>query len=252
MKHEDIGVAYISQLFQVDKNTVKKWNYLFSEFLSQSANPPKGQQRAYTPTDIRVFALVCDYRDWAESEEDKDYSDIYYALNSGLQHDERYIKTSYFNTPLFQDIPSEIDETWKHGVLVGGMGPRDKIDFARGYRLAGDVLVDHALKSGEPYELMYPIFYNYRHALELYLKVLVQSEERDHNLSNLVCELTKKYNAPLSPWSQKLVDQFHEMDKKSTTFRYGEDELPSDETWVNFDQLKMLVNALFNQIEHLI
>ena len=111
MKHEDIGVAYIARLFKVDKDTVKKWNYLFSEFLSQSANPSKGHPRVYIQTDIRVFALVYDYRDWAKSEEDKDYSNIYYALNSGLQHDERYIETSYFNTPLFQDIPSEIDET---------------------------------------------------------------------------------------------------------------------------------------------
>lgn len=251
MKHEDIGVAYIARLFKVDRDTVKKWNYLFSEFLSQSANPSKGHPRVYIQTDIRVFALVYDYRDWAKSEEDKDYSDIYYALNSGLQHDERYIETSYFNTPLFQDIPSEIDETWKHGVLVGGITPRNEIDFARAYRLAGDVLVDYALKSGEPYELMYPIFYNYRHALELHLKVLVQPEERDHNLADLVDQLTKKYNVPLSPWSQKLVNQFHEMDKGSTTFRYGE-KLPSDETWVNLYQLKMIVSALFNQIEHLI
>lgn len=57
---------------------------------------------------------------------------------------------------------------------VGGNGPRkDLWVYAVGYRRAGDALVREAFNGDERTDfIVYPIVYNYRHAIELYLKAL--------------------------------------------------------------------------------
>lgn len=141
----DITVSDIVKLFGVHKDIVKKWCYLFAEYLSTSATQ-KGTTRKYTQTDIRVFALVSNYRDWQNSEAEQDYSDIFYALNSKEQYDDIYNEFVHLYTPLFQDIPEDITEEWVHGVVVGGFGTYgNKLPLARGYKEAGDRLFDIAV-----------------------------------------------------------------------------------------------------------
>ncbi|HEY8837848.1 MAG TPA: hypothetical protein VIO16_09260 [Dehalococcoidia bacterium] len=75
---------------------------------------------------------------------------------------------------VFQDIPDELDESWTHGVLVGGMASAsDDVELARAYAAAGAQLIGPALESKEAWRLAYPIFHVYRHALELYLKAVL-------------------------------------------------------------------------------
>src|SRR5947209_19042235 len=91
---------------------------------------------------------------------------------------------SRLDEPIFQDIPDEINEDWNHGVVVGGMVSSDLL-IARAYKSAGDMLVKSALESREPHEVAYPIFFVYRHALELYLKLIVKPAKRNHDLKVL-------------------------------------------------------------------
>lgn len=83
----------------------------------------------------------------------------------------------------------ELDDTWVHGVLIGGMAsPSDPGPLARGYAEAASSLVDTALAGGEPERLCFPIFYLYRHALELHLKDLLPQSRWGHKLEPLIRE----------------------------------------------------------------
>lgn len=92
---------------------------------------------------------------------------------------------NHLAVPIFQDIPDEISEDWNYGVIVGGMASSDLL-IARAYKTAGDTLVQAALESREPHEVTYPIIFVYRHALELYLKLIVKPAIKNHNLDVLL------------------------------------------------------------------
>src|SRR5207249_12268113 len=93
---------------------------------------------------------------------------------------------------IFEEPPEELDESWTHGVLVGGMASAtDSIEIACAYRTAADSLIAPALKSGEAWRFTYPILFLYRHALELHLKAILQPSKRTHELRPLIREFEK-------------------------------------------------------------
>jgi len=94
---------------------------------------------------------------------------------------------------VFQEAPDEIDETWTHGALLGGMVENcyKQIAIADAYMLAGRTLVAEALESREGYDLLYPILFNYRHAVELYLKAILRPSFRSHDLRPLCASLVQ-------------------------------------------------------------
>ena len=128
--------------------------------------------------------------------------------------------------------------------------------IARSFREAGDILSKDALANGTPYALTYSILYNYRHAIELYLKIAAKvdtdsQKERTHSISILTSKFIEQFNAKLSIWVTDFLNQLADIDKKSTTFRYGE-LWPVDEIWIDLRQLQMVVRALCDAIERLI
>jgi len=87
------------------------------------------------------------------------------------------------------DGTGDLDETWVHGVIIGGMASEpDRLGLAHTYAEAAGHLVEAALASHEPWRVCYPIFYLYRHALELYLKYSLPQRRRGHDLAPLIRE----------------------------------------------------------------
>jgi hypothetical protein len=155
-----------------------------------------------------------------------------------------------FERSIFQD-PLEVDEDYQHGALLRGMVESlyDRLALADAYKLAGDMLVRHAMSEAEPYELVYPVLFNYRHGLELYLKILVESE-KTHNFAHLTNQLESyvkhKYRQELPRWFIKRLRDFHEFDHKGTAFRYDDVKIRKidseydseyDELWIDFPYL---------------
>jgi hypothetical protein len=109
-----MGVSEVARILGVDRNLVKKWVFHFKEHLTQEANPSKGTPRQFTPADLQVFAYVSTY--W---EDDPDFENIEAGLNCGDHQREPYDDLLTLVTPLFQEPPEELDETWRHGSLIG-------------------------------------------------------------------------------------------------------------------------------------
>ncbi|MBD2232548.1 hypothetical protein [Phormidium tenue] len=166
-----------------------------------------------------------------------------------------------FQQQIFQTPPDVIDETWKHGAILGGIlyDVYTTLRVANAFKLAGDILVDKVLASDtEAYEIIYPVLYNYRHCLELYLKAVLK-DARGHNLLNMTEKLEeqiqKQLKAKLPTWFRKWILEFDEFDRGSDTFRYTDKYVESRHTqnmgefWIDFVLLKKIM-ALYQEAFH--
>lgn len=236
-------IAEVARILDVDRESAKRWATDFAEHLSLTANPRKGRERRFTEADLRVLALIAEHY-----EMDEEADDIHYALNSGYQHEERFVEFARLHSPLFQELPDEIDETWQHGVLIGGMACRELPQVARAYKLAADELVKQALASQEPHELDYPILFLYRHTVELFLKAALASPPEHHDLGRLIQLLEAECGNKLAGWIKDRLWDFHKIDCMSDMFRYAEP--PADgELWIDFHQLQTVIDKLVQAFE---
>ncbi|MBD2465461.1 MerR family transcriptional regulator [Oscillatoria sp. FACHB-1407] len=249
-----LTVSEVAHIFGVDRNTIKKWAYKFRDYLSSKANPSKGEIRYFTQEDLMVLALVSYY--W---EEEPDYEHIYAHLNSKDHYSDCYVAVAYVNTPIFQDIPDDF-EGGEYPALIGfGGWKQDESDLsfriANAYKIAGDQLVETAISSHTAYELFYPIVFAYRHALEVYLKILLYPNkyEKTHELSPLIHACQIKFGKEFSKWSKDRLYEFEEMDCYSDAFRYADSKTPypTRETIVNLRQLRVVVDHLCTDMKNL-
>lgn len=239
-------IAEVARILDVDRESVKRWATDFAEYLSLTANPKVGEERRYTEADLRVLAVIAEHY-----EMDDQADDIHYALNSGYQHEDRFVQFARLHSPLFQEVPEEIDETWQHGVVIGGMAYRELPQVARAYKLAADELVKQALASQEPHELDYPILFLYRHTVELYLKAALASPPEHHDLGRLIQLLEAECGNKLAGWIKDRLWDFHKIDCMSDVFRYA--SLPSfNELWVDLHQAKSVMDRLVEAFESFI
>ena len=227
------------------------WTNKFAEFFSTSVTQ-KGETRIYTASDVSVLAVIRDLSDHDTMSLDEISSEIRTALNSGVQYEDNYLELAYLVTPLFQEVPPGIDDSWTHGALIGGMTSGDGLAIAQSYRYAGDILIEYALKDDAASYLILPILYSYRHALEIYLKLCTENNTKTHNLNSLIASFQRQVQPrQISPWVMGILDDFHNSDANSTTFRYGEN-WPESELWIDLNQLKSVMAILYQELEHFI
>jgi DNA-binding transcriptional MerR regulator len=236
-------VSEVARLLGVDQEKVKRWAEQFAEYLSLTARPPRGRERKFTEADLRVLAVVAEHLELGNDEED-----VHYALNSGRQYDERLLELAGLNSPIFQEPSEEMDETWRHGALVGGIACRDLPQVARAYKLAADELLKHALSKYEPHELDYPVLFLYRHTVELYLKAALENPPEHHDLSRLIQLLEAESGKKIAVWVRDRLWDFHRIDRMAALFRYADP--PADgELWIDFHQLQAVIDKLVRAIE---
>lgn len=233
------GVGEASRILEVNRDVIKSWAYKFSEYLSKDANPEKGRSRTFSIEDIRVFAYISGY--W---EEEPDIDHIKAGLNFGYHRDNELIDNLIIQVmPLFQFIPEEIDQTWRGTVFGGEFCLGELFDQANSFKLAGDRLVQIAFDNYKERELFQPAIYNYRHAVELYMKSVV-GERKTHDLKVLLDKLKiiikQEFNSEAPDWFINLVLAFHNSDPGGTTFRYGA-ELPETELYCDMRHVKKVM-----------
>jgi hypothetical protein len=119
--------------------------------------------------------------------------------------------------------------------------------LAVSYKTAGDALVDSAIENDNAHELIYPIIYNYRHSIELYLKDSITNRKANHSLTTPLEELKQNLQETLHvaipEWFENTILAFSQYDPKGVSFRYG-GNLPEYETFVDIHHLKQLIRLL--------
>lgn len=235
-------ISEVAQHLGVDRDTVKTWATEFAEHLSLTANPPKGKERQFGETDLRVLALVADF--W---EDNPDLEHIHAMLNCGDYNEDKFAEFACLRTPVFQEVPEGIDEEW-HGVLIGGMAERNLPQVAKAYKTAADELTKQVSSKFEPHEIDYPIFFLYRHAIEVYLKAMLKSPPQTHDLGRLIRLLEVQFGTKIVPWVKDRLWDFQNLDQHSDLFRYA--DLPANgELWIDFHHLKLVMDRLCEAFE---
>jgi DNA-binding transcriptional MerR regulator len=236
-------VSEVARLLGVDPDKVKSWAKEYAEYLGLTAQPAKGQERRFSEADLRVLAVIAEHLELGNEADD-----VHYALNSGRQYDESLLEFARLHSPLFQDPSDELDETWQHGSLIGGMACRDLTQVASAYKLAADELVKQALSKYEPHELDYPVLFLYRHTVELYLKAALENPPEHHDLSRLIQLLEAESGKKFAGWVRDRLWDFHRIDNMAALFHYADP--PADgELWIDFHQLQTVIGKIVQAIE---
>lgn len=243
------GVAEACRILGVERDQVKSWAHMFRDHLSTRANPSSGQPRQFTENDM--FVLMHVMMHW---EPDPDIESIRMSLNYESHiGNELYVRTLYTHTPILQERPEGLDESWGGGVFLNARLIDEFLAVARIYRESAGAMLDAALKSSDSRDWGYPVLYAYRHTLELYLKIIGHVEEFTHSLEHCVAlverRLDQKIGSPIREW----IIEFDRIDPSGTAFRYADDAagtLGDAEYWVDFHHLKYVMGLIFEALDH--
>lgn len=154
----------------------------------------------------------------------------------------------HINKKILIDQDTVDEQTLDNYVAIGGL-----IDYigmgtiADSYKNRADDLVEIAINNSDiAYEYTHPILYLYRHSLELYLKIISFDNKRTHKFENLITKLKEKAKGRLSEEILReliyRIDEFKELDNRSTRFRYG-NQL-GGEYLINLGQLQLTFNEI--------
>ena len=247
-----LSISEVSKLIKIEKDLIKKWSFQFADHLNPEANPEKGKPRQYIPEDLGVFQYISYH--W---EEEPDIQSIVLSLNAGEHKEFPFYEIVTQVKPFFMEPPEELNADWRHGALCGTFGSYvDRLSLAQEYKMAGDLLVEAAIHNENVYEVLAPIFYNYRHATELYLKEILDYKKDTHDLSRLFmlfkAFVKKKYKSELPYLAENLILSFHKFDPGGTSFRYeGTGAFSKEETWVDVEHLKTQMDWLWRMVREI-
>jgi hypothetical protein len=239
----------IARILEVQPGQVKSWAFTFKDYLGAQANPRKGATRTFSDSDVLVLAYV-----WWNWETEPDLDAIRAGLNSGEHYGREFCELLYRHTPILQEPPDDLDETWRHGVLLCAHGMTTYLELARNYRHVANDLLRAALKSGEPLDLAYPVLFAYRHTLELYLKIVGEIDENTHSLRTCIDLVEKRHPGnPIDPAIKGWILELDRIDPSGTAFRYADAKLGTptgSEHWLDFVQFEFAMNQVFEMLDH--
>ncbi len=242
------GVAEAARILGSDVQQVKTWAWAYKANLSDEANPDKGKARSFNDADVLALMYIFDRSGLGEPAEE---------IRAGLDcrdhyDDHRYRELLYAHTPILQEPPDGLDETWRHGILLAGGSADGFLGLARNYRMCAEALLEAALKSGEPRDWGFPVLFAYRHTLELYLKIIGEIDSHIHSLRECVLLVEKRHGERLPSRTREWIIEMDEVDPDGTAFRYADDEggaLRYVEYWVDFEQFKSAMTRVFQTLD---
>jgi hypothetical protein len=160
---------------------------------------------------------------------------------------------------IFKEPPDELDENW-FGVLIGTFGGyRDFFSVAQSFKNAANCLIDTHKNNFHEDEILDPLLYLFRHALELYMKALIVTYDNacdvkaiyGHSLDKLfsrVEDVISSLGYYIPQKAKNIIDEFNEIDSGAFSFRY-DGEWCSDEYWIGYYNLKDDLNWVFEGLE---
>lgn len=170
------------------------------------------------------------------------------------------------------------EPTWANA-CVGNNGNPGYIEYAKGFSKAANMLIDMVIKdeTKSPVdELVYPVCFNMRHSIELYLKGAIQElekiacikeqsfvfdQKRSHDIGNIwkffsekAKTIDNRYNHIINSLND-LIAAIATVDATGQTFRYSQDKESQKHlvniSLINFFTLKEKFNDLENLLDDL-
>ena len=245
------NVAQTAHILGVEVQQVKAWAWTFKDLLSCHANPGRGLPRAFTDSDVLALIYV-----YMRSDGGDDIKEIRAGLDREDHYEDQFRDLLYAHTPILQEPPDDLDETWRHRILLNGGGADGFLALARNYRESAEALLESALKSGEPRDWGYPVLFGYRHTLELYLKIIGEIDDRTHSLKECVRMVEKRHGEDIPSPAREWIIELDEIDPSGTAFRYADDETGKGsrnaEYWIDLAQFQFAMTRVFRMLDQAI
>jgi hypothetical protein len=92
----------------------------------------------------------------------------------------------------------------------------------------------------------------YRHALELYLKIIGEIDEHTHSLKECIRLLEKRHGERIPSPAREWIIELDEIDPAGTAFRYADEQvgtMKSEEYWMDFVQFKFAMALVFKMLD---
>jgi hypothetical protein len=229
---------------------LKSLAWVFKDHLSSSANPPKTHPRLFSEEDLLALIFVNHY--W---EDNPDIEAIKIGLYSCDHHEDAFVEELYKHTPLIQELPEDLDETWRHGIMLGGRGRYHYLEFARHYRSAAEFLLQSALERDDLDGWAYPVLFAYRHTLELYLKLIGEIDVVTHSLVECMNIVEKRYSAKFKSPARDWILEMDRIDPSGTAFRYSDVEPGTSrdgELWFDFVHFRFAMKQVFEALDRIV
>ena len=239
--------ADVAKILEVDVAQVKQWAFDFKEYLSAAANPSKGTTRIFSDIDLLVLFFVSYY--W---EDEPDLESIKIGLNNAEHSDIRFVEQLYLHTPLIQEPPDGLDESWRHGILLVGGNRYQFLELARNYRRVAETMLETAIEKDEVHEWAYPILFAYRHTLELYLKLIGEIDEITHSLKKCVELVERRHGQRIPESIRNWILELESIDPAGTAFRYADADSTLNqhyEQWFDFRHFQFAMTRIFDAID---
>jgi DNA-binding transcriptional MerR regulator len=238
--------SQIAELTHANRDQVKDWAWEYKNWLSPEANPPKGSVRHFTDEDALKMVFIVDR--WVAGANSEEIAEM---LEQEEHWEDRFREQLYMHTPLFQEVPDGLDESWRHGCLYtpSFFTP---LELARNYRWCADELLEMALKQDATLDLRSPVLFAYRHALELYLKILGRVDDQTHSLARCLGAVERRAHHKMRDPHRAWILELDAMDPGGTSFRYNVDDAPDglgDELWIDFNHVKFAMNKLLGDLD---
>lgn len=239
--------ADVAAILEVDVAQVKHWAFDFKEYLSAAANPSKGTKRIFSDSDLLVLFYVSYY--W---EDEPDLESIKIGLNNAEHSDMRFVEQLYMHTPLIQEPPDGLDESWSHGILLVGGNRYQFLELARNYRRVAETMLETAIEKDEVHEWAYPVLFAYRHTLELYLKLIGEIDEITHSLKKCLELVERRHGQRIPESIRTWILELESIDPAGTAFRYSDADSTLNqhyEQWFDFRHFQFAMKRIFDAID---
>jgi len=103
------NVAETALILGANGQHLKTWGWDYKDHLSGLANPGKGRPPTFTDSDVLALMYICD-----RSESGEPADEIPAGLDRENHYDsDRYRDLLYAHTPILQQPPEDLDETWR-------------------------------------------------------------------------------------------------------------------------------------------
>ena len=231
-------LSTVKELLQLSKDDITLYIHNFIEYFSKYSQPGKGIERKFTIDDVSKLAYISFY--W------ESYPDME-SIKIGLNREE-YLEYPFSNiyfelTPIIREDFENINAESDNFIFFNRSIYNSNFELAKEYLLAAKLLLTDAKNQLEPWKKTFPILFNLRHAIELYLKALIKKDMTNtHDLKIIYTRLRFETDLDFGKQFSNLILTLDQYDK-STSFRYRNKNAPYDEKVLD-------VNLTFQLIAH--
>ena len=239
MKNKNLySISEVKDLLSLQKDDITLYVFKFPQYFSSECKPKKGEQRKFDIKDICTLSYIHFY--W---EEEPDIECIEVGLNNNEQFEFPFNCCILGLTSFIRDDFENIDGNSDNYVFFNRNIYNTQFELASQYLDVAMILINDLKNHDDPYLKIFPVMFNLRHSLELYLKYFVKEKmNNDHNLIKIYDQFIKEQNHELGKIFNNFILTINSFDPSSTVFRYNDNNCEYEEYFLD-------IGLLLKQIE---